>query len=50
MVRMIVATLIKYCEQKIIYDDVITLFSNPKKGSSVDKAPGCGLYLYKTNY
>ncbi len=50
MVRMIVATIIKYCEQKIVYDDVVALFNNPKKGSSIDKAPGCGLYLYKTNY
>ena len=50
MVRMIVATIVKYCEQKISYDSILDLFNNPKKGSSIDKLPGCGLYLYKTNY
>ena len=50
MVRMIVATIIKYCEQKIDYNHILFLFNNPKKGYSIDKAPGCGLYLYWTTY
>lgn len=50
MVRMIVANIIAFCEEKINEDDVKRLFNNPKKGSSIYKAPGCGLYLLKTNY
>lgn len=50
MVRMIVGTMIKYCENKISKEDILNLFENPKKGASVYKVDGCGLYLYKTYY
>lgn len=50
MVRMIIATLINLNENKITNEDIINLINNPKKGSSIDKVPGCGLYLYKTIY
>lgn len=50
MVRMVVANIIAYCESKITLEDIKKLFDNPKKGSSIYKAPGCGLYLLKTNY
>lgn len=50
MVRMIVGTLIAYCEQKI---DLITIedcLNNPQKGKIKFKAPACGLYLMKVYY
>lgn len=50
MVRMIVACLLNYNDDKISIENIIDLFENPKKGRSISKAPGCGLYLYKTNY
>lgn len=50
MVRMIVACFINYCEGKIDKKHILYLLNNPKKGSSISKAPGCGLYLYKTIY
>lgn len=50
MVRMIVATIINYCLGKLTVSDIENLFNNPKKGSAISKAPGCGLYLYKTIY
>ena len=50
MVRMIVGTMIEYCESKKSYKDIEYLFDNPKKGSCISKARGCGLYLTKTNY
>lgn len=50
MVRMIVATLISFSEGKISKEDIINLFLTPKKGSSINKAPACGLYLFKTIY
>lgn len=50
MVRMIVSTIINYCKSIVTYDNILNLFKNPKKGSAIYKAPGCGLYLYKTIY
>lgn len=50
MVRMIVACFLNYNENKISIEDINSLFEKPKKGKSISKAPGCGLYLYKTNY
>lgn len=50
MVRMVVATILDYCDNKTSYEQITNLFNNPKKGSSIVKAPGCGLYLYKTIY
>lgn len=50
MVRMIVACLVNIgahkCDIKIIKE----LLNNPRKGSSNDLAPACGLYLYKIYY
>lgn len=50
MVRMIVACFLNYSENKVSINDINYLFSNPQKGKSISKAPGCGLYLYKTVY
>ncbi|MCF0217598.1 MAG: tRNA pseudouridine(38-40) synthase TruA [Malacoplasma sp.] len=50
MVRMIVATIINYCESKIEIADIENLFLNPKKGACISKAVGSGLYLYKVYY
>lgn len=50
MVRMIIACILNYNEGNISHQEIINLLSNPKKGSSIDKVPGCGLYLYKTIY
>ncbi len=50
MVRMIIACILNYNEDNISHQEIINLLKNPKKGSSIDKAPGCGLYLYKTIY
>lgn len=50
MVRMIVACLLNYNENKVSISDINDLFDKPQKGKSISKAPGCGLYLYKTNY
>ncbi len=50
MVRMIVGNLLVYNNDKKSYDDIIKLLNNPKKGASITKAPGCGLYLLKVNY
>ncbi len=50
MVRMIIACILNYNQDNISHQEIINLLKNPKKGSSIDKAPGCGLYLYKTIY
>lgn len=50
MVRMIVASMIDYSLDKKTKTDILNLFNNPKKGSSISKAPGCGLYLLQINY
>lgn len=50
MVRMIVASLIDVSENKKTINDIKELINNPSKGSSINKAPGCGLYLYKLIY
>lgn len=50
MVRMIVATFLNYNEDKITVENINQLFQIPKKGNAINKAPGCGLYLFKTFY
>lgn len=50
MVRMIVAQLLLINENKTTFENINNLFTNPKKGSGIDKSPGCGLYLYKVKY
>lgn len=50
MVRMIVGVFLNYNENKITIEEIKLLFDNPSKGKAIIKAPGCGLYLYKTNY
>ncbi len=50
MVRMIVGNLLLYNNDKKSYATILELLNDPKKGSSVTKAPGCGLYLLKVNY
>jgi tRNA pseudouridine38-40 synthase len=50
MVRMIVGSLLDINENKKTNDDINNLFNNPKKGSSIRKVNGSGLYLYKVNY
>lgn len=50
MVRMMVGVMIRYAEGKMDKHYVMRLLNEPKKGSAVQKAPGCGLYLLKTNY
>lgn len=50
MVRMILATMIRYSEGKINQEQIKDLFDNPKKGASIYKLDGCGLYLFKTYY
>lgn len=50
MVRMIIGALLAFNDNKI---DLITIknnLSNPQKGHSTYKAPGCGLYLKKVKY
>lgn len=50
MVRMIVGNLLAINENRKSLDDIKKLLNNPKKGASVDKVKGCGLYLYKVFY
>ncbi|MEF9984989.1 MAG: tRNA pseudouridine(38-40) synthase TruA [Malacoplasma sp.] len=50
MVRMIVASLIKFSFEYDKRDNIFKLLDNPKKGSSIEKAPGLGLYLFEINY
>ncbi len=50
MVRMIVGTLLAYNEDKISLETIHECFVHPKKGQSLYKAPGCGLYLQKVIY
>lgn len=50
MVRMIIATMIAYCEQKITLSTIEDCLNNPKKGKIRHKAPACGLYLMKVYY
>lgn len=50
MVRMIVGTLMKLVFDYSNKKTVLELFANPKKGSSIHKAPGCGLYLLEIIY
>ncbi|MDE7434066.1 MAG: hypothetical protein K2M43_03045, partial [Mycoplasmoidaceae bacterium] len=49
-VRMIVGSLIDLNESKKSLSDFDKLLNNPKKGSCISKAPGCGLYLLKVSY
>lgn len=50
MVRMIIGTFLEYEKENITKQQIINLFNNPKKGSSIYKAKGCGLYLFKVVY
>lgn len=50
MVRMIIASFIDINEGKKDNNDIFRLLNNPKKGSSISKLPGCGLYLKKVQY
>ncbi len=50
MVRMIVACLLNYNEDKLTLEEIKNLIDNPKKGSSISKADGCGLYLKRVEY
>lgn len=50
MVRMIVGTLIKLSFDYNKKKAVLELLATPKKGSSIHKAPGCGLYLLDIIY
>lgn len=50
MVRMIVGTLVKLVHDYVNKKLVLELLANPKKGSSINKAPGCGLYLFEIIY
>lgn len=50
MVRMIVATLIRFAEGKVSINTIMDLLNNPKKGSSIYIAPPNGLTLFKVNY
>lgn len=50
MVRMIVGSLIDVSENKKSLTDIKKLLEVNKKGSSITKLPGCGLYLYKVKY
>lgn len=50
MVRMIVASMIDYSKNKKTKTSILDLLSNPKKGTSINKAPGCGLYLFSLLY
>lgn len=49
-VRMMVATIIRYCEGKISQQMIKSLLANPKKGSATYIAPACGLTLLKVIY
>ena len=49
-VRMIVGTIIKYCEGKVTKKAINLLFAYPKKGSAKYIAPACGLALLKVIY
>ncbi len=49
-VRMMVGSLLDINENKKDINSLRELLSNPKKGSCIRKAPGCGLYLEKINY
>ena len=50
MVRMIVSCMLSYNENNITIEQIKWLLNNPKKGSSINKANGCGLYLYNVEY
>jgi tRNA pseudouridine38-40 synthase len=50
MVRMIVGVLLDVNEHKKDLNQIKELLNNPKKGSSITKVKGCGLYLYKVVY
>lgn len=50
MVRMIVASLIKYSQDNITIEEIRLLLKNPKKGAANDIAPPNGLSLFKVNY
>lgn len=50
MVRMIVATFLKFNEDNITMEEIKQLFDNPRKGGAINKLPGCGLYLEKVFY
>jgi tRNA pseudouridine38-40 synthase len=50
MVRMILGSLLDINENKKNINDITKLLSNPKKGSSIAKVPGCGLYLKEVKY
>ncbi len=49
-IRMIVACLLAYNENKITIDDVLNLLNYPKKGASHTKVSGKGLYFLKAKY
>lgn len=49
-VRMMIATIIRYCEDKITKQAINFLLLNPKKGSAKYIAPACGLTLLKVIY
>jgi tRNA U38,U39,U40 pseudouridine synthase TruA len=47
---MMIATIIRYCEDKITKQAINFLLLNPKKGSAKYVAPACGLTLLKVIY
>lgn len=49
-VRMMVGSMLAYAEGKTDLYNIRELLKNPKKGSSIYKAPACGLCLYKVRY
>jgi tRNA U38,U39,U40 pseudouridine synthase TruA len=50
MVRMIVGWAVTHHLEKNVSEQFNELVTNPKKGSAITKAPGCGLFLFKVNY
>lgn len=50
MVRMLVAAMMNYSQDKINLDQIQWLLDNPRKGASIEKAKACGLYLEKVYY
>ncbi|MDE5599788.1 MAG: tRNA pseudouridine(38-40) synthase TruA, partial [Ureaplasma sp.] len=50
MVRMLVAAMMNYSQDKISLEKIKWLLDNPKKGASIEKAKACGLYLERVYY
>jgi tRNA pseudouridine38-40 synthase len=50
MIRMLIGSLLDLNSHTKTLKDIEYLLNNPKKGSSISKVDGCGLYLYQVCY